>query len=100
MNFSIIETGGKQYRVASGMKLRIEKIEGMKGSSVSFDNVLLQADGDSVQVGMPYIADAKVEAEILEQGREKKKIVYRYHPKTRYHKKKGHRQHFTEVRIK
>ena len=100
MNFSIIETGGKQYRVGSGAKLRIEKIEGLKGAFVSFDNVLLQADGDLVQVGTPYIAGVKVEAEILEQGRERKKIVYRYHPKTRYHKKKGHRQHFTEVRIK
>ncbi|MEK7464700.1 MAG: 50S ribosomal protein L21 [Patescibacteria group bacterium] len=95
--FAVIETGGKQYRVSTGLKLRIEKIEGEPQSKVIFDRVLLKSDKD-VEVGTPYIK-THVEGKILEQARDKKKIVFRYHSKTRYRKMKGHRQHYTEVEI-
>lgn len=99
MSFAIIETGGKQYRVSQGQKLKIEKLEGNSGASIVFDKVLLVSDGDQVAVGAPYVSGAKVEAKVLEQGRHKKVIVFKYHSKTRQRKKKGHRQPFTEVEI-
>ncbi len=97
--FSVIETGGKQYKVSAGEKLRVEKLNAAEGESFSFDKVLLAVDGDVVEIGAPYIAGANVEAKILRQARDRKKIVFRYHSKTRYRKKKGHRQQFTEVQI-
>ena len=99
MAFAIIETGSKQYKVAPGQKLKIEKIEAEPGATLSFDKVLLIADGENVQLGAPYIAGAKVQAKVLRQDRADKIIVFKYHSKTRYHKKKGHRQHFTEVEV-
>jgi len=99
MTFAIIETGGKQYKVSPGQKIKIEKIEGESGAVLNFDKVLLIADDKDIKIGSPYVDDAKVEAKILKQGREKKKIVFKYHSKTRYRKKKGHRQPFTEVQI-
>ena len=92
MNFSIIETGGKQYRVSSGQKIKIEKVPGEKDGSVIFDKVLLLVNGEETSIGVPYVAGAKVEGRIVRQARDKKKIIFRYHSKTRYRKKKGHRQ--------
>lgn len=100
MHFAVIKTGGKQYKVEPGQKLRIEKIDAKEGGKISFDEVLLVADGDKVEIGMPHVKGAKVEAEVLEQGRDRKKIVFKYHAKARYRKFKGHRQPFTEVEIK
>ncbi|HDH31548.1 MAG TPA: 50S ribosomal protein L21 [Candidatus Wolfebacteria bacterium] len=97
MKFAIIQTGGKQYKVASGQKIKVEKLDVEENENFVFDKVLLMVDGDNVKIGTPYIEGAKVEAKIVKQGRDKKKIVFRYHSKTRYMKKKGHRQHFTEV---
>lgn len=97
--FAIIETGGKQYKVAPGQKIKIEKVEAAAGENFIFDKVLLTADGEKVNIGTPYVAGAKVEGKILKQGRAKKVIVFKYHSKTRYRKKKGHRQHFSEVEI-
>ena len=99
MAFAIIQTGGKQYKVSSGAKLKIEKLNVQTGDSVVFDKILLTADGEDIKIGMPYIEGAKIEGKILKQGRDKKKIVFRYHSKTRYRKKKGHRQDYTEVKI-
>ena len=99
MAFTIIQTGGKQYKISSGQKLKVEKLETKDGDSVIFDKVLLVADGENVKIGAPYVEGAKVEAKILKQGRDKKKIVFKYHSKTRYRKKKGHRQSFTEVEV-
>ncbi len=100
MKFAIIETGGKQYRVEKGMKLLVEKLSGKEGEKVAFEKVLLRAaeDGKKVEIGTPYLQHA-VEAKILRHMRGKKKIVFRYHPKTRLRKKKGHRQEHTEVEI-
>lgn len=100
MKFAIIETGGKQYRVAEGETLQIELLDKEAGTSVSFDKVLLVADGADVKIGAPYIAGAKVAADLAKNARTPKKIVFRYHPKTRYRKFNTHRQDFSEVTIK
>ncbi len=97
--FAVIETGGKQYRVAAGEKLKIEKLPVENGEAVVFDKVLLHVDGDVVKIGTPYISGMQVEGKLAEQGRHEKKLVFRYHSKTRYRKKKGHRQHYSEVEI-
>lgn len=97
--FAVIRTGGKQYKVSPGQKLQIEKLAAEEGATLHFDEVLLVADGESVAIGTPFVKDARVEAKILRQGRGEKKIVFKYHAKNRYRKKKGHRQHFTEVEI-
>jgi len=98
---AIIETGGKQYVVTNDSVLTIEKLDGEQkpGAKISFDKVLLVDDGAKAQVGKPYVSGAKVEAELVEEGREKKVTVIRYRQKSRYFKKKGHRQPFTKVRI-
>lgn len=97
--FAVIKTGGKQYIVAPGQKLKIEKLNAEESAGVIFDQVLLVADGEKVKIGKPLVEGAQVEARVLKQGRAKKVIVFRYHAKTRYRKKKGHRQPYTEVEI-
>ncbi len=97
--FAVIKTGGKQYRVSPGTKLKIEKIDATDGAAIHFDEVLLVANGEKVEIGKPLVKGAKVSAKIIKQARERKKIVFKYHAKSRYRKKKGHRQHFTEVEI-
>lgn len=97
--FSVIETGGKQYIVSSGTKVKIEKVLAEAGGKFVFDKVLLTVDGDSVKIGAPYVDGAKIESNVLRQARDRKKTVFRYHSKTRYRKLKGHRQFFTEVEI-
>lgn len=98
MPFAVIKTGGKQYKVAEGDVLTVEKLPAADGQ-VAFEEVLLISDGASATVGTPTVPGAKVTAEVIEEGRAEKKIVFRYKAKTRYHKKKGHRQSFTKVRI-
>jgi len=99
-SFAVIETGGKQYRVSPGDRLKIEKIPDLKdGDKVVFDKILLVSnDGDAV-FGNPYIAGAKVEAVLVRNGRAKKIDVIHYKQKSRYFKKYGHRQQFVEVKI-
>ena len=99
MKIAVIETGGKQYLVSEGQKIQIEKLEGSAGGKLSFDKVLMLADGDKVEVGRPYLSGKKISAELLEQKRLPKVITYKYHSKTRYRNKKGHRQPVTIVRI-
>jgi large subunit ribosomal protein L21 len=98
--FAVIETGGKQYIVEAGEKLKVEKLPVDTGGVVTFDKVLLISDGTVVTVGKPYIAGMTVEAEVERQGRNKKIRMMRYHSKTRRRRRKGHRQSFTEVAIK
>lgn len=101
--FAIIRTGGKQYKVSVGQKLKIEKLETPEGEKVVFDNVLLAVDpsdaSGQVQVGQPLVEGAKVEAEVIKHGKAKKVIVFKYKPKKREKTKKGHRQPFTEIKI-
>lgn len=99
MTFAIIETGGKQYNVSPGSRVKVEKLAGEPGSPLSFERVLLRAEGGEVRIGTPTVSGARVEGKIIEQGRTRKVIVFKYHSKTRYKKKKGHRQPFTEVEI-
>ena len=99
MKFAVIQTGGKQYKVSPGQKVKIEKVDSEKEGPFVFDKVLLVAEGEAVKIGEPYVSGAKVEGKIVRQGRDRKKIVFKYHSKTRYRRKKGHRQHFTEVHI-
>lgn len=99
MAFAVIETGGKQYKVAVGQKLKVEKLETPVSGEFSFDKVFMVADGEDVKIGTPHVSGAKVEAKVLREGRADKVIVFRYHSKTRYRKKKGHRQPFSEVEI-
>ncbi len=97
--FAVIQTGGKQYKISSGQKIKIEKLNANEGENFVFEKVLLLADGEDVKIGSPYVEKAKVEAKILKQGKSRKKIVFKYHSKTRYRKKKGHRQQYTEAEI-
>lgn len=100
MKFAVIESGSKQYRVSAGQKVRLEKLPVGEGDNFVFDKVLLMVDGDKVEIGTPYISGAKLEGKVLRQDRGRKKIVFKYHSKTRYRKLKGHKQAFTEVEIK
>lgn len=95
--FAIIRTGGKQYLVKENDKIRVEKLFGVSGDAVDLETLLV-ADGDKVEIGEPTVAK-KVAGKILKQGRADKVTGVKYKRKTRYRKKFGHRQHFTEVQI-
>jgi len=97
--YAIIRTGGKQYQVAAGDTLRVEKLPGNVGDMVELDDVLLIADGDNVTVGQPVVEGARVTAKIVEQGRAKKVIVFKKKKRKGYQVKKGHRQYFTALSI-
>lgn len=101
MKFAVIETGGKQYKVSEGDTISIEKLSGghKEGDKVSFDKVLLIDDGKATKIGTPYLEGSKVDATIAEEGRAKKVSVIRFRSKSRYFKKRGHRQPFTKVTI-
>jgi large subunit ribosomal protein L21 len=87
--YAVVNTGGKQYKVREGDTLRIEKIEGEVGSPVSFDRVLMVADGEEVTVGTPVVENATVSGQIVEQGKSKKIIVFKYKRRKRYRRKQG-----------
>ena len=97
--YAIIRTGGKQYQVAAGDTLRVEKLQGDVGETVEINDVLLVADGDAVQVGQPLVEGAKVIAKIAEQGKVKKVVVFKKKRRKGYQVKKGHRQQFTALTI-
>ena len=96
--YAIIATGGKQYTVAEGDEIFVEKLGLNEGDSVTFDQVLLVNDG-KVKVGTPSVAGATVTGTVLKEGRAKKVVVYKYKAKKGYHKKNGHRQPYTKVKI-
>ncbi len=96
--YAIIATGGKQYKVQEGDVIRVEKLGAEAGSEVTFDQVLLVSDKE-VKVGTPTVEGASVKATVVAEGKGKKVIVYRYKRKTGYHKKNGHRQPYTQVKI-
>ena len=97
--YAVVTSGGKQYKVQEGEILRVEKIPGNVGSSVIFNTVLMVADGDKVNIGQPVLDDALVEGHIVEQGKAKKIIVFKYKRRKRYRRKQGHRQQFTAIKI-
>lgn len=96
---AVIKTGGKQYVVEPGKKIKIEKLEKEVGETVDFDEVLLVQEGEKTEVGTPLLKGAKVTAKVLTQGKAKKTIKFMYKAKKRSHAKTGHRQLFTEVEI-
>jgi large subunit ribosomal protein L21 len=96
--YAIIATGGKQYKVKEGDYLKVEKLEAEVGDTVTFDQVLAVKSDHAMKAGNDT-AGAKVNATVIENGKDKKVIVYKYKPKTGYHKKNGHRQLYTKVRI-
>ncbi|MFO7760808.1 MAG: 50S ribosomal protein L21 [Thermodesulfobacteriota bacterium] len=97
--YAVIRSGGKQYRVASGDQLRVEKLPGIVGDNVAIDDVLLVADGDEIKVGQPVVAGARVTARIVEQGKNKKVIVLKKKKRKGYRLKQGHRQQYTALKI-
>ena len=96
--YAVIATGGKQYKVSEGDVISVEKLNEKAGEKVVFDQVLAISDKDLV-IGNPTVDGATVDASVIEEGRGKKVIVYKYKPKTGYHKKNGHRQAYTKVKI-
>ena len=96
---AIIETGGKQYKVAEGDTLFIEKLPVEAGEAVTFDKVLAVIDGENVTVGTPVVEGAKVDASVVKNGKGKKILVFKYKPKKGYRRKQGHRQPYTKVTI-
>lgn len=96
---AVIKTGGKQYIVTPGTKIKIEKVEGKEGKEIIFKQVLLVEKNRKLEIGAPLVKEAKVIGKILSQGKDKKVIIFKYKPKTRYKKKTGHRQPFTQVEI-
>ena len=97
--YAVVNSGGKQYKVQQGEVLKVEKISGDVGSSVTFDRVLMFSDGDNVSVGQPVLDSVSVDGHIVEQGKAKKIIVFKYKRRKRFRRKNGHRQEFTAVLI-
>lgn len=97
--YAVIKTGGKQYRVAEGDEVRIEKLPGDVGDTVMFDQVLLTSDGETVEVGQPFLENSKVIGRITGQGKHRKVLVVKYKRRKGYRRRNGHRQHFSLVRI-
>ena len=96
--FAVITSGGKQYKVTAGTKLNIEKITTPVGGEVTFDKVLLSASGEKVDIGTPYLKTT-VSGKVLKQDRDDKKTIFKYSSKSRFRRRKGHRQYFTQVEI-
>ena len=97
--YAIIETGGKQYRVAEGQTLRVERLTAEAGHTIDFDRVLMIGEGEQMQVGLPTVAGAKVTAEILKHGRADKINIIKFRRRKHHMKHQGHRQYYTQVKI-
>jgi large subunit ribosomal protein L21 len=99
MAYAIIKTGGKQYRVAAGDKIDVEKLDVAVGDTVTFDEVLASGSGDSISVGAPFLDGATVTAKVVDQFRDKKVIAFKFKRRKGFHKTKGHRRHLTRLEI-
>ncbi len=97
--YAVVSTGGKQYKVREGETLRVEKLSGEIGDKVTFDNILMFSEDEEVKVGQPLLEGAAVQGHIVEQGKAKKIIVFKYKRRKRFRRKQGHRQQFTAVKI-
>ena len=97
--YAVIKTGGKQYRVSAGEKLKIERIAADVGQEIVLDQVLLVADGDALKMGAPLIAGARVKAKVLEHGRGEKVRIFKLNRRKHYRRSQGHRQNYTEIEI-
>ena len=99
MDYAVIKTGGKQYRVSPGDVLHVEKLDGEPGAQLQFTEVLMTAQGGAVQVGSPTVVGAIVVAEVIKQGRAKKILVFKKKRRKNYRRRQGHRQYQTTVRV-
>jgi len=97
--YAVIQTGGKQYKVAEGEILKVEKLEGVAGDKLTLDQVLMIKDEAGARIGTPTVKDAQVTVEVIEQGREKKITVYKYKKRKNYRRKQGHRQAYTKIKV-
>ena len=97
--YAVIQTGGKQYRVAQGSTLKVEKLDAETGASVELDRVLMVADGDDIRVGAPFLEGGKVTATIKGHGRGKKVTIVKFRRRKHHMKRQGHRQAFTEIEV-
>jgi len=97
--YAVIKTGGKQYRVVAGEKLKVEQIPADIGSEIVIDQVLMVGNGDTVSVGTPLVAGAAVKATVIDHGRGKKVMIFKMRRRKHYRKTQGHRQNYTEIRI-
>jgi large subunit ribosomal protein L21 len=97
--YAVISSGGKQYKVSEGEVLRVEKIPGEIGNPVTFDRVLLFSDGENISIGQPVLDNVAVRGHIVEQGKAKKILVFKYKRRKGYRRKQGHRQTYTAVKI-
>ena len=97
--YAVIQTGGKQYRVQPGETVQVEKLDAEVGKTVEFTEVLMVADGENVRLGTPHVKGVKVTAEVVDQGRDTKILVYKYRRRKAWHRKQGHRQPFTALKV-
>ena len=97
--YAVIKTGGKQYKVAAGEKLKVETLVAEVGATISFDQVLMIANGDQHMIGAPLVSGGKVSAEVLKHGRGDKIRIIKHRRRKNYHREQGHRQNYTEVKI-
>ncbi len=97
--YAVIKTGGKQYKLAQGEVVRVEKLDAEEGASVELDKVLMIADGDSINVGTPYVDGGKVTATVKSHGRAKKVEIMKFRRRKHHQKRTGHRQYYTEIEI-
>ena len=97
--YAVVKTGGKQYRVSAGEKLRIEQIPAEVGQEIELDQVLVVADGDALKLGAPFLAGSKVRAKVLKHGRGDKVRIFKPNRRKHYRKSQGHRQNYTEIEI-
>jgi len=97
--YAVVRTGGKQYRVGAGDFIDVEKLPHDVGEQIELDEVLLVANGSAAQIGKPLVEGARVKATVTRQAKGRKVIVFKYRPSKRYRRKKGHRQHYTRLRI-
>ena len=97
--YAVIKTGGKQYRVVAGEKLKIEQIPADIGAEINLDQILMVGEGESVKIGTPLLSGASVKATVLAQGRHKKVTIFKMRRRKHYQKHQGHRQNYTEIRI-
>jgi len=98
--YAVIQSGGKQHRVTEGEVVRLEKLEQETGKTFQFDKILMVADGEDIKIGAPYVKGAKVSAEVVAHGRGKKVNIIKFKRRKHHMKRQGHRQWFTEVKIK
>ncbi len=98
--YAVFETGGKQHKVTEGEIIRVEKLKAEPGTEVVFDKIMMVKTDEKVMIGRPYVDNASVKAEVVEQGKHKKIIIFKYKRKKNYQRKQGHRQRYTAIQIK